>query len=216
MSIIEQMRDRPPYLRWELRQMEDRNASIAEGRYVARDVVFALLTPSGSKDVIPLIAEEFLKDCEEKARRGRYNPEWAKAFRASYDAWTKGVEMPESGTPIRGWPLLSPAAQEMYLRLNIRTVEDLALMTEEGIKNAGMGARGDKKKAEAWLEQAKTGADAGKVAALQTRNEELEAQVKELSATLTALGEQVRGMQTARRSQRRERDPDDMLSGAAA
>ena len=44
--------ERPAYVRFERRPMEDKAASIREGRYVAKDVDFALVTPPYSNDCV--------------------------------------------------------------------------------------------------------------------------------------------------------------------
>ena len=41
---------RPPHVVYERRAEEDRTASIEQGRYVSRDVDYAIVTPAGSKD----------------------------------------------------------------------------------------------------------------------------------------------------------------------
>jgi hypothetical protein len=77
--------------------------------------------------------------------------------------WKKGEELPETGTPIKGWAVLSPAQQAAVLHANIRTVEDLAQATEEGITAIGMGGRTLKARAADWL--AARGDGAGKTSA---------------------------------------------------
>lgn len=206
-----QMQERPPLVRFELRPVENRAKSIAEGRYVADDVAFAIITPAGSKDEYERIADEWIGSIQERARKGEYKPEWARHFNESFLAWKDGNTLPEMGTPLKTWPVLSPAKIEMYLRANVRTVEDLAALTEEGIKNCGMGARTDKQTAMNWLEQAKNGATAGQLSALQTENERLTGQVDELTATVRALGEQLRAMQETRPRGRPRRTDDDPL-----
>ena len=43
------MQARPPYVQFEMRAVEDRQASIDAGHYVAKDVAYAIITPAGSR-----------------------------------------------------------------------------------------------------------------------------------------------------------------------
>lgn len=188
-----EMQERPPYVRFEVRAEEDRQASVDAGHYVAKNVVFALITPPGSKDVVEKVAEEWLAQIKDKANKGEYPPEWSRHFHAAYEQWKEQNTIPENGTPIIGWQLISPAMQKQVLSANVRTVEDLATLNEAGLSRIGMGARDLQNKARAWIEE---GASRGKVAAqnaaLQVENEQmkeriaaLEAQVNEMAGKLS-------------------------------
>jgi hypothetical protein len=174
--------ERPPYIAFEARAVEDRNASIEAGHYVARDVDYVIITPAGSKDRIERVAEEWLAQIRRQSVEGKYNPVWQQHFEAAYKAWKETNTIPEDGTSVRAWPLLSPAQVATVLAANIRTVEDLAVANEDALRRLGMGGRDLKAKAVAWLESAK---DAGKVAsenaALKVEIESLKAQLLELS-----------------------------------
>lgn len=209
---MQQLQERPPLVRFELRPVENRQRSIAEGRYIADDVAYAIITPAGSKDEYERVAKEWLDSIAERARKGSYNPEWSRHFKELFKAWQEGNEVPEMGTPLKTWPCLSPAKIEMYIRANVRTVEDLAALTEEGIKNCGMGARADKQTAANWLEEAKTGATAGQLSALQVENTQLRGQVDELSGTVKALAAELKEMRESRpRGRPRKSSDDDMI-----
>ena len=189
------MEARPPYVRFELRAEEDRTASIESGKFVARDVAFALVTPQGSKDCIERNAEEWLAHIATEAREGRFPEPWLAHYLKAYEAWKNGQELPVNGTPIVTWPAISPANAKMLLDLNIRTVEELAQATEEAICHIGIGARALKQRAIDFLSQS---GDAGKASAemevlrvtnadMQKQNEEMKKQLAELTAKVTAL-----------------------------
>lgn len=173
--------ERPPYVAFETRAIEDRTASIEAGHYVAHDVDYVVITPAGSKDQIERIAEEWLAQIRRQAGEGKYNPVWVQHFEAVYRQWKETNTIPENGTSIKAWPLLSPAQVATVLAANIRTVEDLATANEDAIRRLGMGGRDLKTKAVAWLDSAK---DAGKVAAenaaLKLELDGLREQVQEL------------------------------------
>jgi len=186
---------RPPYVTFETRQVEDRTASIEAGHYVAKDVHYAIITPSGSKDRLEKIAEEWLKDIEAAVREERFPAQWAEGYKAGYKAFLEGKELPEDGTPILTWPPLSPAQVRTIIDADVRTVEDLAAANEATLTRIGIGGRAFKQQAQAWLDTVK---DTGKVAAeltalrkenenLKKRDEERDAQIKELTNRLDAM-----------------------------
>lgn len=183
------MSERPPFVRFEVRAVENRQKSIDDGRYIADDVEYVLVTPPGSKDCHEAIATEWIANKSHDVRAGRFKKDWLDAIKESFEAWRKGMELPVNGTPIRGWPLLSPARQEMYSHNNIRTVEDLAALTEEGLKNAGMGSRADKQTAMAWIERNADGGNALKVSALQSENADLKRMIEDLATKVRVLQE---------------------------
>lgn len=186
---------RPPYVVFELQAVEDREASIAAGHYVAKDVAYAIVTPAGSKDRIERVAEEWLKQIAEQAQEGRFPSEWVAGYRNKFAEWKAGNEPVLDGTDIRNWPAASPAAVKSLLQAHVRTVEDLAVANEETISRIGMGGRALKAKAVEWLASARdTGKQAEALQALKTenaelrtRNDSLQAQLKDLAAKVDLL-----------------------------
>lgn len=154
--------DRPPYVTFEVRSEEDRTASIEQGSYVHRDVDYAIITPQGSKDRIERKVEDWFPYLQTQVNEGRFSPTWLSAYKSIYTEWKAGNEVPENGTPIRTWPVLSPSTVRAVLDANIRTVEDLANANEGAIQAIGIGGRGLKQQAVSWLAAAK---DTGKVSA---------------------------------------------------
>ena len=188
MSSAGIMEARPPYVTFELRAEEDRTASIESGKYVARDVEYALITPQGSKDRVERNAEEWLAHITVESRDGRFPEPWVKHYREAFAAWKSGQELPVNGTPILTWPAVSPANVKMLLDLNIRTVEELAQATEEAISHIGIGARALKQRAIDYIAQS---GDAGKASAemevLRTENSEMKKQLADLTAKVAAM-----------------------------
>ena len=174
MSVVDN--DRPPYVMFERRPVEDRAASSKEGHYVSKDVDFAIITRPGSRDTVEKEAIPWLAELATKARAKSIPESWATGFKDSYNAWKKGEELPESGTPIKGWQMLGPSAQKDLIHAGIRTVEDLANLPDSEIGQIGTGAISFKQKAVAWLAAAN---DTGKAAA----------QIADLTAKVTQLVE---------------------------
>lgn len=195
-DIAQDRKERPAYVKFERVPVEDKAASVAAGRYVAKDVDMAFITPPYSRDIFKMKVTDWLTNMRQDVANGRMPEEWAQNYRKAYEAWRSGQELPLDGTPIKGWGVISPAVQEELLRLNIRTVEDLARVTDEGQRAIGMGAIDLKNKAAAWLAQMDDkGSVTLKMAALEQQNaqlkgnvETLERQVKELLAVVKTQG----------------------------
>lgn len=179
---------RAPFVMFETRAVEDRAATLSNGRYTTRDVDYVLITPAGSKDQIERVVEEWFAQLERDAKNGRYNPEWLNRYKAGYREWKAGNELPLDGTPIKTWTVISPAQRANLITWKVMTVEDLAACNEDVIMRLGMGGRTLKKLAQDWLTSAK---DVGQVAlqlnSLQQQNEDLRAQIANLQAKNTQL-----------------------------
>lgn len=186
---------RPPFVTFEVKAEEDRAASIEAGYYKTKDVVYALVTPQGSKDRIEREVTSWFDSMRQSVQEGRFPREWLRGFEENYKAWQEGRELPLEGTPLLTWPVASPAQIKAVIDVGVRTVEDLAQANEETIMRIGMGGRALKEKAVSWLKAAaSTGRTTEELSALRAeladaaaRNKELEKQLKELSTQVAAL-----------------------------
>lgn len=177
-----------PYVRFDRIPVEDAAASLAAGHYVAKDVDFAYVTPPFSKDVMKHKAANWFAQLKVDVANGRIPGEWVDKYKASYDAWQKGQELPVDGFPIRGWGVISPAQQETLTKMHILTVEQLAAINDEGLRRIGMGSVDLKNKAVAWLKQLKkAGPATQEISALKKENEALKASVEILEGKLKDL-----------------------------
>jgi len=191
---------RPAYVSFEVRADEDRDASIAAGHYVAKDVDYVLVTPMGSKDRIERIASEWLVKIQQDVTEGRLPREWSHAYQEAYKAWKAGCEVPLTGTAIENWPPASPAQIKMLRSLQLRTVEDLAAANEEVINRIGMGGRALKQRAVDWLaSSAGSGRISEELSALRAANEDLTARNKELADQLRTLVADVSAMKQSKK-----------------
>lgn len=195
MQIIEA---RPPYVRFELRPEEDRDASIAAGSTRYRDVEFALITPAGSKDLIERRVKDWFDHLEHEVMGERFPVAWLNNYKEQFKAWKEGRELPVEGTDLRLWPAITPALLKELQGLRLRTVEDLAAANEETIRRMGMGARALKQQAVDWLKAAN---DIGKVAArvssLEVRTADQEATIKTLTERNEALARENEALRAA-------------------
>lgn len=182
-----QTQERPPFVIFELRAVEDRQASIKAGHAVYTDVPFALVTPMGSKDQVEFVAEDWLKMLADEVRNGRFPQTWLEGFKLSFKGWQEGVEVPPNGTAIRNWPPATPAEVKMLQDLKILTVEDLANANESLLTAIGIGGRQLRERARAWLTVAAAGAPAEELSAMKKELEEKDARIKELTDQVTKL-----------------------------
>jgi len=192
---MELQEDRPPFVEFILHQEEDREASIANGHYTVKDVIFAHIMPFGGKDVVERPAQDWLDYIAMQSRAGRFPREWVEYFKRAFADFKEGLVLPRMGTPVGLMTTLSPADVANLKSAKIYTIEDLASLTDDMLRSMPAGARILKQRAEAWL---KSSQDNGKVTmeleklrterdGLLERNKELEEQVKLLKAQVEGL-----------------------------
>lgn len=188
---MEQAAATAPWVEFKKVPVEDRNASVEAGSYIAVDVDYAYITPAGSKDCVEKPVKEWFEGLQQQVEAKRFPPEWLRAFRNMYEAWQKSEEMPVEGTSVKNWSVASPAQIEMLLKLHIRTVEALAQANEEVIGRLGMGGRNLVDKAKAYIQQGTSG-----VGKLAEENANLKASLEASKKTVTTLEEQMKLMQS--------------------
>ena len=106
-------------------------------------------------------------------------------FPRHYSAFQQRVELPQEGTPLAEWSLVTRSMAEEMAFSNIKTVEHLANMSDT-IASGFMGGQMFKAKANEWLSRAK--ADVS-VSHLEGELAKRDAQITELSAKLEAFME---------------------------
>jgi hypothetical protein len=152
--------------------IEDRDASQVAGHYVAKDVEFVRITPAGGN----LIVESEVTEVHRQR------------FERQYDAWKKGIDPPEDGSPLRDWPPASPAQIKTMDAIGIRTVEALAGCTDGILQHAGMGSVALRDKARTWLKSAEDqGRVSEQVASLTVENESLKERLGQLEEAIEKL-----------------------------
>lgn len=104
-------------------------------------------------------------------------------FKRHHDAFKARVELPFEGTALSEWPLISRSMATELSFVNVKTVEQLAAVSD-GVASQLMGGVTFKAKAQKWLAQAEAGVTVDKLeAALALRD----AQIAALSAKVEAL-----------------------------
>lgn len=197
MSVDSQVKeDRPPHARFQRRAVENEVRSKEEGHYVGEDVDFVTVTApySNGKESVDYRVDKWFSKLQRDVERGKFKPEWLQKIKAQYAAWKEGAELPVEGMPVLGWGLISPAQQQTLISMQIRTVEEVADMTEDACRRFGMGGVLVKQRAQAVLKAAQSGgklamenADLRSKLDLANANvEKLESDLKELSAYVRA------------------------------
>jgi hypothetical protein len=180
----------PPFITFEEREQEDRQATIDAGRPINKVVDFVIIQQSGSHDTTEKPAAEWLKQIEEYSSRhgataAAYPLEWIEAFKTKYKKWKDGQELPEDGTPVRTCPIFNKGEIAAIENANIRTLEALAVASGEGLANIGMGGLALRQRAEKYLADA---SGSGKIVA---ENEKLRVKVDQQDEMIEKLRRQI-------------------------
>jgi hypothetical protein len=142
----------------------------ADAGYPINDLVDkAMLRNPGSRDETPVKCsdEKFLRE-----------------YGDLYEQWKKTKEQPVDGLPLEMWPPLPKNLVEDWRYWKVRSVQQLADLTDTACQKMGMGMMEWRKKAQAWLAQA---ADHAAGQRLVSENEQLKREVDRLSKQLSDL-----------------------------
>jgi hypothetical protein len=190
--------ERPAMVKFEKRPVEDKKASREAGFVVYKDVDFVKVVPPYSKECFENKAESWFDNVEKNVRIGRTPPEWRDHWRQSYESWKKGEAAPLNGTSVKNWPAITPAQCKTILNANIHTIEDLALVNDEGARRLGMGGLELKNKAKAYVQAIKdTGPLVMENAALKKEVENQNATINNLSEKVDILSNQLQSMRAS-------------------
>lgn len=154
------------HVNFELRPVEDREATIEAGHPVFKDQEYAIITMPGGQLVVDKVIDDALLN-EWKNGRGRKPP--SPFALSAYQAWKDGQEVPLNGMDLKNWPGITPAQIKMCHGTNIYTVEDLATANDEAKKRMGMGALALINKAKAYLENAESNKSSEAISALEVK-----------------------------------------------
>ena len=185
--------ERPPFISFETREVEDRAATQANGFYTSKSVDYAIVIPLGTKDKIERVVSEYDSYLDQCVRAGRFQKSWLDTYRAEYKAWKAGYELPPDGFPLLNWPVMSPGQRSLAIGIGLRTVQDLAAANEETIRRLGMGGRALIDKAKEFLQASEPAKLVEKVVDLEMKLKsalELIEQLSEVNKSLQAKLEQ--------------------------
>jgi hypothetical protein len=179
--------ERPCYIEFELQAEEDRNATIAQGMPVFRDVEIAHLTPPGNQGTLVLQKRITPQQLDEwrHGDRGRKRP--VPYYIQAYEAWKSGLDIPANGLDIKNWPGVTPAQLRTCQEAGVRTVEDLSTANADTIRKLGMGGLALIAKATVYLENAETNKAAEEISALNVKIDALEDLIEKQSEQIAAM-----------------------------
>ena len=181
-DMTEQRAEKPDvYIEFFMLTQDDPAATVQAGHAVFRDVPHARWWKRGinsNSTQCPI------------SRLPRLYPHIWHACEARYQAWSKGYDDPQEGTPLRQWPGIGRGQAETLRGLHIFTVEELAQVTDAGLDRVGMGARQLRERARAWLSAAQdTGRAAERIAQVEAENSRLKAALAQQAADVAELRE---------------------------
>lgn len=125
---------------------------------------------------------------ERLSRKGVDNPIWA-ALKPYYDHWKQGLAAPVDGTPMAAWPGATPQLVKALEPFHIRSVEDLATLTDGTMDKVPVpGIRGLRQNAKAFIEaQRTTAVVAADLAAKDAKISDMQREMDELKELVSAL-----------------------------
>lgn len=114
---------------------------------------------------------------------------WGQVERA-YEAWKQGHEIPLDGTPLGAWPGINEAQAQVFRAAGIKTVEQVADITDAMISRVALpGVRDLKAQAKAFLSNVDKAASAAKVT---EQDDKIKALEEQLSAAMELLEQQTK------------------------
>ena len=154
-------------VRFYVKPKHDMRKSQEEGRPVFVDTEYVEIRTPGSRDAVARPATQ--RDINR--------------FPRHYQAFKDRTDMPEEGTPLIEWPVMTRSMAEELSFYNIKTVEQLIAMPDEKAQQF-MGLMGLKHQAKEWLELTKEYASASELKdELAKRDDE----IAQLKAAVEAL-----------------------------
>lgn len=138
------------------------------------------------KDLMPPAEFEDDKDVQ-GTKMAHMRAVWSK-IEPHFEAWKRGSEMPETGTPLVAWPGVTEDEVAALNRVQVRSVEELAEMGDAALDRVALpNTRALREQARKFLSLAATAQTNDAIERMQAETAELKAQ---LEAALALLAEQ--------------------------
>ncbi|WP_420959358.1 hypothetical protein [Brucella sp. IR073] len=154
--------------------------------YVEYAPVHAVMTTRIWERVKNLRPPEFIENDDDGKKLSFMRVRWA-MIEPAYEAWKRGQELPMEGTPLAAWAGVTPEQAQAFHRAGIRTVEEVASLTDGVISKIHLpGVRDFVVQARAFLEAADRNVVADKLSAQQ---DEIDSLKEQLAAAMELLEE---------------------------
>jgi len=169
----QQEQDKHLLVKFYLHPVLDKAATKDEGRPIYKEVEYIKINAPGSREGFA----------------GPARPRDYQRFPEHYAAFKKRVDMPVEGTPLIEWAPVSRSLAEELAFFNVKTVEQLASISDTEVMKF-RGGQGLKQKAKDWLEQSRRGAT---VAELQKELKVRDDMLDKMMARMTELETKLEG-----------------------
>lgn len=124
---------------------------------------------------------------DEGLKEGYMNALWVQ-IEPHYEAWKKGTTVPEHGIPLSAWAGVTAEQADVFRAAGIRTVEDIAGMSESQMGKVNLpGVRTFKTMANEFLDSRKGAETASKMTALEEQNAALKEQLDHMASLIADL-----------------------------
>jgi hypothetical protein len=157
-----------------------------EGRPIFDDEEVCEVRAPGSRDVKVFPANFFSRWVDDPETGRPVKQSYAERFSYQYIQFKKQATQTKIGTPLEHAPFLTEGKRAELKAQNVYTVEALAIIEGNELKNLGPGGRDLKNQAEAYIEESKSSAPnkqmVAELEALKARNAILEEDVHVLKA----------------------------------
>jgi len=125
------------------------------------------------------------EDTPNKALKRTYMMALWQSIGPAYEAWKKGYEIPESGTPLSAWAGITRDQADALRKIDIRTIEDLASLDDNKLNRVPMpNARELRSLAQKYLTTGDDTRTADRLNDLEKKNEALAEQLQAAMALL--------------------------------
>lgn len=178
---------RPPFVTFEEKEVEDRQASIDNGRMMYKSETHVFIRAIGSRDDVEKTVDEWLQGLRDQVQRRSIPQEWLKQYEQKLADYRSGQEETVDGTHVRTWPMIDKATVKNLTGAGVLTVEDVAAMNEETIRRVGMNARQLKLKAADWLQAGNKRKAAAEIEKERARADNAEARIQTLESQIAQL-----------------------------
>jgi chaperonin cofactor prefoldin len=165
------------YIQFFLHTDKDDKRTREEGRPCFKDYEYVRITVAGDRNNIverPVTAMDRMR------------------FAAQYKAFKENRELPQEGYPLAEWPGINKAMVEELAYFKVRTVEQLAAISDVQAQNI-FGVYELRKKAIAYLEKMKEDAPMEKINEMVAQKDE---QIRQLTESLEALVAKVKTLES--------------------
>lgn len=162
--------------------------TIKEGRPIFDDMDVCEIRFAGSRNVSVFPATAFSHWIADPQTGEQVAVTYAERFSRQYRQFKEMTQQTKAGTPLTYAPFLTEARRAELRALNIYTVEALAHVDGQELKNLGLAGRELKNRAEEYIADSKQSAPA---AALIAENEALKARNMALEEDAKALGDEL-------------------------